>query len=63
MKMSFSCTQDYDDQPTHETVCTTTAESLPDVLEAFTSFLRGCGFYFEGEVAILEEDDYERDDG
>lgn len=30
--------------------------SLPDMLEAFTDFLRGCGYAFNGVVDIIEYD-------
>ena len=35
------------------------AVSLPDILEAFEYFLKGCGFEFKGNVDIIpiEEDD------
>jgi rubrerythrin len=29
---------------------------LPDVLENTELFLRGCGFYFEGQLDIVDED-------
>ena len=31
-------------------------ESLPDLLQEFEYFLRGCGFHFDGSLEIVEED-------
>ena len=30
--------------------------SLPEVLEAFESFLKACGYCFTGEIDIVEEE-------
>ena len=30
-------------------------ETLPQLLEAFESFLRGCGFYFDGHLDIIDD--------
>ena len=32
-------------------------EELGEVIENFTEFLRGCGFYFEGELQIVDKRD------
>jgi hypothetical protein len=40
--------------------------SLPELLDEFTMFLRGCGFHFEGEVGIVNDEfdePYEYDNG
>jgi hypothetical protein len=34
------------------------AETLDDILNEFEMFLRGAGFYFEGRLDIVNEDDY-----
>jgi len=34
------------------------AESYADVLEEFTHFLRGCGFFIDGDLEIVGEDEY-----
>ena len=31
-------------------------DALSDVLERMTEFLRGCGFMFNGELGIVDED-------
>lgn len=33
-------------------------DSLPDVLEHFEMFLRGCGFVFNGTLDVVPEDEY-----
>lgn len=30
-------------------------ETLPQLLEAFEQFLRGCGFYFDGHIDIIDD--------
>jgi hypothetical protein len=32
-------------------------EFLPDVIEQFQMFLRGCGYYFKGELQFVTEDE------
>ena len=32
------------------------AEALNDIMQEFENFLRGCGFYFNGRVDVVEED-------
>lgn len=34
-------------------------ETLSEVLADFEQFLRGCGYYFEGHLEIISEDDDE----
>lgn len=33
------------------------AVSIPDLLEAFEAFLKGCGFVFDGHIDIVEEEE------
>jgi hypothetical protein len=41
----------------------TNADSLKEVLEEFESFLKGAGYYFDGRIDIVkEDDDYDFDD-
>lgn len=35
---------------------------LPDVLAAFTSFLRGAGFTIDGTLEVVEDEDFNMDD-
>lgn len=37
-------------------VCATDAVCLDDVLESFTHFLRGCGYYPKGELEFVEDE-------
>lgn len=42
-----------------EVVSTFNAETLPDILEEFTAFLRGCQFYINAEdtIELIGKDD------
>jgi hypothetical protein len=40
-----------------EVIVKTEAEQLADVVSAFESYLRGCGFHFEGQRLELVDDD------
>lgn len=31
--------------------------TLTEICEAFEDFLRGCGYHFDGNIAIIEEDE------
>lgn len=35
---------------------TSEATTLPEILENFTDFLRGCGFHFSGNLDVVEYD-------
>jgi hypothetical protein len=35
----------------------TTAVTLSEVIAAFEGFLRGCGYYFKGNLEIVEPED------
>ena len=37
------------------------ADTLPAILEQFEMFLRGSGFFFDGNVDIIEEESYKED--
>jgi hypothetical protein len=50
----YTFTQIYDDQVTTKEF---EADYLYDVIERFEEFLRGCGFYFNGRLEIVDEDD------
>jgi len=40
--------------PTSTCVVTTEAEGLDDLLIDFASFLRGCGYHFDGTIEVQE---------
>ena len=69
MSIKFTYVDDYrigQYQPSGETLeMKVTCQSLPDILEAFTRFLRGVGFVCEGELDFVQEglmQDYPHDD-
>jgi len=33
-------------------------EYLPDVIEQFQTFLKGCGYHFNGDLDLVTEDDH-----
>jgi hypothetical protein len=56
-KHTFKMEQAYEGQPatTHE--ITTDAETIPEVLDAFVLYLRGCGYHVEqDEIQYLRKD-------
>ena len=53
---TFQHTSEYDNQPKIQTIVTTDAVSLPDILQSVEDFLRGCGFHFDGHLTIENED-------
>lgn len=69
MSIKFTYVDDYTIgvyRPTNETLeMKITGQSLPEILEAFTRFLRGVGFVCEGELDFVQEglmQDYPNDD-
>ncbi len=55
MKFKFEGRSSFKDDPTVVTVeCE--HDSLMEVIMSFEQFLRGCGYHFDGEVTIQEED-------
>ncbi len=44
-------------EPSTETTVRTNARSLLDVCAAFEDYLRGCGFQFDGKLAIVPDDE------
>ena len=57
MQYEFVCRWRYAGLPQGELVRTTSAENLHDIIEAFDSFLKGCGFSYDGHVRLIEPDD------
>lgn len=37
------------------------ADVLDDIVFEFEQFLRGCGFYFDGHLELVEEESYKED--
>jgi hypothetical protein len=35
--------------------------TISEMLDAFEDALRGCGFYFDGQIAVVEEDEIEEE--
>ncbi len=63
MKMNFTCEHyTWDDftgkqkEPISKINFETKNDSLADILSDFEMFLRGCGYYFDGHLDIVEED-------
>ncbi len=42
-------------EPSTETTIRTNARDLLDLCTAFEDYLRGCGFHFDGKVAIVPD--------
>ena len=55
-KFEFKCTQDTGVGAARTTIVQTDAHHLPEVIEEFQTFLRGCGYYFDGELEFVEEE-------
>lgn len=51
-----------DDYTPSETTTEFTADTLDVVLEMFTQFLRGSGFYFDGVIDIVPEETFQMED-
>ena len=69
MKMNFTCEHfNWDDftgkqkEPISKISFETKNEALEDILSDFEMFLRGCGYYFEGHLDIVNEDLYEAEE-
>ena len=43
--------------PVETIVVETEAITLPEVVDAFERFLKACGFYFNGKLDIVEDED------
>lgn len=63
MKMTFTCEHyDWDDftgkqkEPVSKIVFETKNVALSDIMRDFESFLRGCGFGFDGVIDIVDPD-------
>jgi hypothetical protein len=65
MKMNFTCEHfDWDNftgkqkEPISKINFETKNNSLEDILGDFEMFLRGCGYYFEGHLGVVNEDEW-----
>lgn len=57
-KFTFICQEDsipFSDAVSSKRTTEFDADSLHQILEEFEQFLRGCGFYFEGQLDIINE--------
>ncbi len=52
-KYTFIQEDDFNTKVTYETETV----SLPDLLESFNYFLKGCSFHFNGYVDLVEDDE------
>jgi len=56
MKLTFKCEHPATDNHSSSTVTfETNAVFLPEILTEFKHFLKGCGFYFDGELEIVDD--------
>jgi hypothetical protein len=55
-KFTFVCDHNSDMSPGPVLTFETDKDYLPEVLEDFELFLRGCGFFFDGHVDIVQEE-------
>jgi len=59
-KFTFICDNSYDllggDSRLNVTTKEFEGETLTDVLEEFESFLRGCGYFFNGQLDVVENE-------
>lgn len=56
-KFEFKCIQETGVSASRTTIVQTDAHHLPEVIEEFQTFLRGCGYYFNGVLEFVDEDD------
>lgn len=55
-RFTFKLEQAYGGQPTQTTIIITDSETIPDVLEKFAMFMRGCGFALKPTEELVIED-------
>ncbi len=58
-RFTFIYTANYDGVPKSECIVSTEAESLSDVVQAFSDFLRGSGFVLKGNLDIVQDSEPE----
>jgi hypothetical protein len=56
-KFEFKCIQQTGVSASRTTTVQTDAHVLPEVIEEFQTFLRGCGYYFNGVLEFVDEND------
>ena len=54
-KFEFKCIQEPGVGAGRTTIVQTDAHHLPEVLEEFQTFLRGCGYYFNGDLEFVDD--------
>lgn len=64
-KFTFTCEHEH---PIKKDVAVSTItyeskrECLPDILDDFRDFLKGCGFYVDGDIDIVKQEEYPHED-
>jgi hypothetical protein len=58
-KFEFKCIQETG--TTRTVIVETDAHHLPEVLEEFQTFLRGCGYYFNGDLEFVDDGTFHTD--
>ena len=56
MQFNYQHTDFETDEVSFKCQVETESATLPDILEDFEQFLRGCGFGFKGRLDFVEED-------
>jgi hypothetical protein len=59
-KFEFKCIQEAGVGASRTTIVQTDAHVLPEVLEEFQAFLRGCGYYFDGNLEFVNDDGFSK---
>jgi len=59
MRHTFTYThhKQYKKTPQYKCTVQTDAESLSEILQAMEDYLKGCGFFLDGNLSIEPEDD------
>lgn len=60
-KFTFVCQEEampFSDVVSSKRTVEFTADSLSQIVSEFEHFLRGCGFFFEGQLDFVNDDDY-----
>ena len=55
-KFEFKCIQETGVGASRTTIVQTDAHFLPEVIQEFQTFLRGCGYYFDGDLEFVNND-------
>lgn len=61
-KFTFTCQEEpmpFSDSISSKRTVEFTAETLSQIIPEFENFLRGCGYFFEGELDFIDDEKYE----